>query len=243
LKKLDSGFRRNDKKWCFLTFYETINLCPSKIGSKMQNCPDLAPPWNSPEAWREANQSVDHLVQLHRPQLNHLLILAYDIRVLLESIFPLLDELCTSTCPWCPDPCCWVATVWIDFTDLLFLHLCGQQIPSAQPQQDLKKTCRYFGPRGCTLPRITRPWCCTWYMCASQLANLHKKDPPVQNTFRQAIQTIRNGRKEMEEEFIRLVSRNINKNEDQEFGTHFGSCDHRQRLDISVLNAGRGERI
>jgi len=26
LKKLDSGFRRNDKKWCFSTFYEVINL-------------------------------------------------------------------------------------------------------------------------------------------------------------------------------------------------------------------------
>ena len=27
LKKLDSGFRRNDKKWCFSTFYEFINIC------------------------------------------------------------------------------------------------------------------------------------------------------------------------------------------------------------------------
>ncbi len=26
LKKLDSGFRRNDKKWCFSTFYEFINI-------------------------------------------------------------------------------------------------------------------------------------------------------------------------------------------------------------------------
>ena len=25
-KKLDSGFRRNDKKWCFSTFYEFINI-------------------------------------------------------------------------------------------------------------------------------------------------------------------------------------------------------------------------
>ena len=24
LKKLDSGFRRNDKKWCFSTFYEVV---------------------------------------------------------------------------------------------------------------------------------------------------------------------------------------------------------------------------
>ena len=26
LKLLDSGFRRNDKKWCFLTFYKYINF-------------------------------------------------------------------------------------------------------------------------------------------------------------------------------------------------------------------------
>jgi hypothetical protein len=26
LKKLDSGFRRNDKKWCFSSFYEFINI-------------------------------------------------------------------------------------------------------------------------------------------------------------------------------------------------------------------------
>ncbi len=30
LKRLDSGFRRNDKKWCFSTFYEFINLKGSK---------------------------------------------------------------------------------------------------------------------------------------------------------------------------------------------------------------------
>jgi len=26
LKKLDSGLRRNDRKWCFLTFYEIIKF-------------------------------------------------------------------------------------------------------------------------------------------------------------------------------------------------------------------------
>ena len=30
LKKLDSGFRRNDKKWCFSTFYEFISFEISK---------------------------------------------------------------------------------------------------------------------------------------------------------------------------------------------------------------------
>ena len=36
LKKLDSGFRRNDKKWCFSTFYEFIktNSPPSIVDTQ-----------------------------------------------------------------------------------------------------------------------------------------------------------------------------------------------------------------
>jgi hypothetical protein len=37
LKTLDSGFRRNDGKWYFLTFYETINInYPIKSKSRQE---------------------------------------------------------------------------------------------------------------------------------------------------------------------------------------------------------------
>jgi hypothetical protein len=37
LKKLDSGFRRNDKKWCFSTFYEFIKADNSSITKTPMN--------------------------------------------------------------------------------------------------------------------------------------------------------------------------------------------------------------
>ncbi|MBW2247710.1 MAG: hypothetical protein JRF62_11105, partial [Deltaproteobacteria bacterium] len=59
---------------------------------------------------------------------------------------------------------------------------------------------------GCMLPRITRPWVCTWYLCPTQKANLRQKPKSVQYLFSRAVQAIKTGRKEMESEFIRIVS-------------------------------------
>ncbi len=170
--------------------------------------PDLAPPWNSPETWHEANQTVAYLIERHRPELNRFVKLFQDVKGRLERLIPWIDELCANTCPWCPAPCCLFAVVWFDFADLLFLHLSSQQIPPSQPQQVAKIPCRYLGARGCTLPRISRPWICTWYLCDSQLANLRKRDDDAQDIFNQALQAVKEGRREMEAEFIRVVAKN-----------------------------------
>jgi hypothetical protein len=110
------------------------------------------------------------------------------------------------TCPWCPDHCCLTAKVWFDFKDLLFLHLNGHQIPPAQLLSNLKETCAYWRPNGCKLPRIARPWVCTWYLCPTQTANLLQKPKSVRHNFSRAIQDIKTARKKMESEFIRIVS-------------------------------------
>ncbi|MCP4575390.1 MAG: hypothetical protein GY846_03775 [Deltaproteobacteria bacterium] len=186
---------------------QSPSLNPRRHDAQTRSCPDLAPPWNSPGAWHEANRSVDWLIERHHPELSGCLTLFQNVRAGMASIFPMLDELCANTCPWCPDPCCLSATVWFDFSDLLFLHLSGQQVPPCQPQPDLKITCRYCGPRGCRLPRISRPWICTWYLCDSQLACLRKKGREAQETFNRSLRIIKTGRKEMEAEFIRVVAK------------------------------------
>jgi len=116
-----------------------------------------APPWGSTTTWKAAKWNLDYLIRLHRPELDRAVNFAREVQFRLESIFPLMDDLCAVTCPWCPDPCCLAAKVWVDFKDLLFLHLCCLQIPPVQLLPDLKIKCRYSSPRGCTLPRITRP--------------------------------------------------------------------------------------
>lgn len=176
-----------------------------KIYSHTQSPRDFALPWSTSETWHEANQSVRHHLERYRSHLGFFEKLFRDVENGMALIFSMLDELCGNTCPWCPEPCCLSATVWFDFPDLLFLHAGGSRIPPAQPRQGLKTSCRYLRVRGCSLPRISRPWICTWYLCDSQLACLRKKGPKTQAVYERTLQAIKAGRKAMEEEFIRIV--------------------------------------
>lgn len=168
--------------------------------------PAVLPPWGMTEAWEEANRSLDHHIRRHRFELVQAKVFAREIQGRLESIFSVLDNLCAATCPWCPDPCCLSAKVWVDFQDLLFLHLREQEIPPAQLLADSKKTCRYASLKGCTLTRITRPWVCTWYLCPTQTAILRNRLRSTKNELYKTIQAVKSGRKKMETAFIRAVS-------------------------------------
>jgi hypothetical protein len=165
----------------------------------------VLPPWGFPEEWNEINLSLNRLTRLHQPRLKRAAKLARGIQARLESIFPLLDELCAQTCLFCPDPCCLSAKVWIDFQDLLFLHLSRQRVPQIQLLKDINNNCRCWSHRGCTLPRIVRPWICTWYLCPAQSANLCRKPADDQDIFNRTIQAIKADRKQMEDAFIRAV--------------------------------------
>ena len=165
----------------------------------------LAPPWGTKPAWWGANRSIDELIQRHAGKLTSAVSLASAVRVRLESVFNILDDLCIETCPRCPDPCCLHASPWFDFRDLIFLHLNDLAIPFRQPIDAMNATCCYFSPRGCTLARISRPWICTWYLCSVQTANLNSRRSHQSKDLKCAINEIKAFRKEMEETFIRVI--------------------------------------
>jgi hypothetical protein len=165
----------------------------------------FAPPWGTKPAWQEANRSIDHLNQRYSGKLSSAVVLAVSVRVRLESIFSLLDDLCMETCPRCPDPCCLNASPWFDFRDLLFFHLNSLAIPFSQTIETSKAVCRYSSPQGCTLARISRPWICTWYLCSVQTANLNSRRANQRKDLTVAVNGIKALRKEMEETFIRVT--------------------------------------
>ncbi len=167
----------------------------------------LFPPWNKPTTWTEACRTVAFLLDRYKTRLDTVLVYSCEIKENLAKLSPLTELLCQNTCPWCPDPCCLSAIVWFDFADLLFLHLTGETVPSSQPQPNQTKICRFFGPKGCNLPRAVRPWVCTWYTCASQWAFLRLQDQDFQETYKRGVQEIRHSRRKMETEFIRLVTK------------------------------------
>lgn len=165
-----------------------------------------SPAYGSPAAWCESNHAIGHVIDLHHAKLKPAIELAGRIRQRLEKLFPLMDELCLQTCRLCPNQCCLVATVWIDFRDLLFLHLSELPIPPAPLVASLDQNCRYLGYRGCRLPRLLRPWACTVYICGTQWHCLRRKPRSIQKTFDHNVATIKADRLEMEAAFIEIIT-------------------------------------
>ena len=162
-------------------------------------------PWHTPTLWQEANTSLATTVRQNRSVLAESRRQAYQIEHLLESTFPYMDRLCRKTCPDCTDNCCRKAWVWVDFKDLLFLHLAGIPVPGHQLLSREGNHCRYGSSNGCRLDRILRPFVCTWYLCPLQTQRL-RNDPAEMKIISDSLQRIKRLRQEMEMSFIRAVT-------------------------------------
>jgi hypothetical protein len=173
---------------------------------KFNSAITLSPPWGSVPAWHQANRSIDFHLKHHYPRLTPAMQIARETRRGLESIFSSLDDLCMMTCPRCPDVCCLSARPWYDLRDLIFLHFNRLSIPRTQTISGFKETCSYISHKGCTLPRITRPWICTWYLCPAQTANLKERSVNQWQALSRRLGEIKAGRKKLEAEFIQVVS-------------------------------------
>lgn len=158
-------------------------------------------PWNSPTLWQEANAAVEHHLQRNRRAMSDSRHAAGEIRSRFASIFPIMDRLCGATCHDCTDICCQHACVWIDFKDLLFLHLAAIPVPDHQLIDHRGERCRYGAPDGCRLDRLQRPYVCTWYLCPAQSALL-KKEPMALRQVTSSLEQIKQLRQLMENAFI-----------------------------------------
>lgn len=162
-------------------------------------------PWADPALWEEANAALRRIIKKHGPALSGVKAHSAEIRRLLESTASQTQDLCLKTCPHCPDPCCAHAKVWLDFPDLLFLHLEGISGPPRQLRSHMEGPCAFLGRRGCTLDRLSRPFVCFWYFCPPQTLRLSRTPARIKQTLDAAVSSIKLHRKAMEEELIRIA--------------------------------------
>jgi len=162
-------------------------------------------PWNSPALWQAASAGLAISLMRNQAAIGAARDHAEQLRHSLEQTFPIMEGLCRQTCPTCTDICCRRAWVWIDFKDLLFLHLAGIPPPEAQLLRRQGDRCRYAGSDGCRLERIQRPFVCTWYVCPDQsrllAAHLLEKQ-----RLSSLLNQIKKQRGSMEDAFIRAVA-------------------------------------
>jgi hypothetical protein len=122
-----------------------------------------------------------------------------------DRLAELFDHLAAVTCAVCQDPCCGHAKVWLDFKDLLFIHLNGEVPPSRQLRRELADPCRYLGPHGCLLPHRSRPWICAWYLCPSLREALERDLPGGWRQASALRQRVKEQRGAMEIAFLNVV--------------------------------------
>jgi hypothetical protein len=164
----------------------------------------LSAPWMTDGDWIEINQSFRYLIQRHKLTFDHIHSSVVRLTELLTVVHRKADDLCRSTCRYCPDPCCTHAWAWFDFKDLLFMHLSNLEIPASQTISSSNDHCIYLSARGCRLSRMTRPWVCTWYFCPPQINRLKKNPAFSLEAFTRIIKRIKKARLALEVEFVEI---------------------------------------
>ncbi len=162
-------------------------------------------PWATAAAWRECRLSLTRTIAAAGADLDEAVAIAGRIVHRYDRAGDLFDELAGASCAVCPQPCCRDARVWLDFKDLLLIHLGGLSPPSGQLRVGWWGRCRYLTSHGCTLLRAVRPWVCTWYICPDQrrvLARDIPGGPVLISKWWREIAVLRN---QLEDAFLRAL--------------------------------------
>ncbi len=92
------------------------------------------PPWNDQKSWNQIRHYFEHTFGTDT-DFSDCRFLAASIASKMARIDETLHNLCSVTCANCLEICCYKATVWYDFRDLLFLYLVEGDIPDKQIQK------------------------------------------------------------------------------------------------------------
>lgn len=159
-------------------------------------------PWHTEALWNEAREALRYSLLQGPDRMAAARQSAARLGHQLDLLACRFDQLAATTCMDCPDPCCRHAKVWLDFQDLLFIHLHQETLPPQQLRRNLHESCRYLGRHGCTLPRLSRPWICTWYICPAQRQVLARDIPGGMAQTATALARVKSLREEMERRFL-----------------------------------------
>lgn len=156
-------------------------------------------PWIHPVEWEEmlkhTQQVCEKLGDVRGEVMDYIDIIV----TLYQELDVSLNSLCDSTCPECTDVCCTIATVWYDQRDILTYHLVTGKLPIKQVSRDGAGICCHLGDTGCMLPRLQRPFICTWYICKTQTAILRSEKDNPHIKIQEQIQMVKECRKKIEQ--------------------------------------------
>ncbi len=163
-------------------------------------------PWASAPMWQAAHDTLARTLAECQDTLQPAIVMAMRIRERIAAMDGPLSQLGSHTCSQCRAICCGHAHAYYDFKDLIFLHLGRVALPAHQTFEKPRQTCRYLAADGCCLPRLQRPFICTWYLCAAQKTRLAQSAKSMQHFLLNSLEAIKSGRKQMETTYVQATA-------------------------------------
>ena len=151
----------------------------------------------SPLHWQKFNKIISAWLrrnhEISRPARSW----ARVIKANLEWLDPHFQRYVEASYHRCPDPCCQATKIFFDRADLLYLHSLPTSIPHSQTRIKSGDLCLYLTEQGCVLPRIHRPYICTWFMCDLHYECFGGEQPKIQREFVRRLVQIRHHRQKL----------------------------------------------
>ncbi len=145
--------------------------------------------------WRDLTSKLkENFSQTDRERMQTL---ALGIREGLLWCDETMDRYCGLTCHGCRDFCCDADGIYFDDADLIYLLILDNDLPANQTRAKAGLACRYLSITGCILPRMCRPFICTWYLCEPQMELLTAEPLPLQKQFTAVMQMVRRCRQQL----------------------------------------------
>ncbi len=126
---------------------------------------------NPRKFWKQIKE-LERFFSNHKEDLSQVIENVPALRAAFDKLDPLIQSYTAKVCPYCGTVCCANKFGFPEFADVVCFLAMDLDIPRYDLDVDEEAICQFIGEKGCVLPRIQRPYRCTWYFCDPLLVQL-----------------------------------------------------------------------
>ena len=160
--------------------------------------------FRNPEEFWKTVQEIKKFFKDHEAEMSVVNDKAHQFKQAYAIMDPFIQKYTAEVCPYCGNVCCCNKHGFPEFADVVAILAMGGKVPEYDLSVDEGALCQFIGEKGCVLPRIERPYRCTWYFCEPLLLQIEIGPPKQYREFVQDVQYMGHARAELMEAFYHL---------------------------------------
>ncbi len=124
---------------------------------------DLDPELNSYQ--EKFNKLVSFFTRLNVSNYPEIKETAQKYKMCMLSLDPVVESFTSKVCPYCGTVCCRQKFALPNREDIILFWALNIELPDYDFSRDINSSCQFLSYTGCSIPRLYRPFRCTWYFC------------------------------------------------------------------------------